>query len=124
MNREFVGVFDSSGKPIFLGMGRQGGGSAQFRFYEGCTVIHNHPGGATFSTQDVAMFLSGRLKRMVVVTKDREFSLTMPENGVNVSTEEIIRKWNSAKLSGKMEFEAWKEALNETGIICNENRYT
>ena len=59
---------------------------------------------------------------MVVVTKDREFSLTMPENGVNVSTDEIIDKWQKAKET-KTDFEAWKEAFNDTGIICDENRY-
>ncbi len=72
---------------------------------------------------DVELFLNERLKRMVVVTKDREFILTMPETGVNVSTDEIIKKWNTAKLSGETGFEAWKEAFHGTGIICDENRY-
>ena len=121
MNREFVGVFDQSGKPFFLGMGKQGSGSAQFRFYEGDTVIHNHPSGACFSDQDVAIFLNGRLKRMVVITKDREFSLTMPENGVNVNADKIIDKWQKAKET-KTDLEAWKEAFNGTGIILSENR--
>lgn len=125
MNREFVGVFDSSGKPFYLGMGKQGGSSAQFNFYEGYTVIHNHPSGSTFSDQDVVTFLSGRIKRMVVVTKDREFSLTMPENGVNVNIRDVVQKWIKAKNeTGKDEFEAWKEAFNGTGISCHENGLT
>ena len=123
MNREFVGVFDSSGKPYYLAMGKQGGSSAQFFFDEGDTVIHNHPSGSSFSDQDVLTFLSGRIKRMVVVTKDREFSLTMPENGVNVSADEILDKWQKAKET-KTDFEAWKEVFNGTGIICDENRYS
>ena len=123
MNREFVGVFDSSGKPYYLGMGKQGGSSAQLIISKGYTVIHNHPSGSSFSRCDVELFLNERLKRMVVVTKDREFILTMPETGVNVSTDEIIKKWNTAKLSGETGFEAWKEAFHGTGIICDENRY-
>ena len=47
----------------------------------------------------------------------------MPEKGVNVSTDEIIKKWNTAKLSGETGFEAWKEVFNGTDIICDENRY-
>ena len=125
MNREFIGVFDENGKPYFLGMGKQGSGAAQFGFYEGCSVIHNHPSGASFSDQDVAEFLNGNLKRMIVVTKDREFSLTMPEKGVNVNAKEVIQKWIKAKNeTGKDEFEAWKEAFNGTGISCHENRLT
>ena len=58
---------------------------------------------------------------MVVVTKDREFSLTMPENGVNVSADEILDKWHSSE---KDDFEAWQEVFNGTGIICDENRYS
>ena len=46
----------------------------------------------------------------------------MPNNGVHISTDEIIDKWQKAKET-KTDFEAWKEVFNGTDIICDENRY-
>ena len=47
----------------------------------------------------------------------------MPNNGVNVSADEILDKWQKAKET-KTDFEASKEAFNGTDIICDENRYS
>lgn len=129
MKREFVGIYDSSGKPLWVGMGPKDVGAANFPdLPKGCTFIHNHPNGGSFSLADMTAFIENDMARMVVsiLGKDAEgndifhkYTLTKKDSGVKLSIREIEQRLESAYFS-KSAFEAWKEALNGS---CYEMAY-
>ena len=124
-NQEFIGIYDQNGKPYWVGMGPKGKGAANFpEIPEGCTLIHNHPEGRPFSTQDVKEFVERKMSRMVVSVQHEDgkigkFTLTKKKTGDTLTVQEIKRRFDNAIGTNNSEFEAWKEALNGT---CYEIR--
>ena len=121
MNREFIGVYDSSGKPFWIGMGPKNIGAANFpQIPKGCTFIHNHPNGSTFSVADIRAFIENEMTRMVVSIQSKDstgkqvfhkYTLTKKDSGVKLPLEEIKQRYEK-EFHNKTAFEAWKAALN------------
>ena len=124
-NQEFIGIYDQNGKPYWVGMGPKGKGAANFpEIPEGCTLIHNHPGGSPFSMQDIKEFIERKMSRMVVSVqhedgKTGKFTLTKKNSGDTLSPREIEQRFDNAVQRTDNKYEAWKEALNGT---CYEIR--
>ena len=121
MNREFVGIYDSSGKPFWVGMGPKDVGAANFpSLPKGCTFIHNHPNAGTFSVADVTAFIENDMTRMVVSIREKDadgndifhkYTFTK-DSGVKLLLAEIRQRYEKAVLNNDDKFKAWKETLN------------
>lgn len=123
--REFVGIYDADGKPYWFGAGPRKLGMAQFPadLPAGCTFIHNHPGGSTFSVQDILAFNDSNMSKMVAVVcvKDeqgqeivKKYSLTKRNTGAKLKRNDIEKRFDESKSKGLDDYAAWKEALNGT----------
>ena len=119
-NQEFIGVYDQNGKPYWVGMGPKGMGLANFPdLPAGCTLIHNHPGGAPLSMQDFKEFIRFEMKKMVVTVqladgKIGKYTLTKKNTGDILTPQEIEQRFDIAIKKNNDMFTAWKEALNGT----------
>ena len=130
MDREFIGVYDAFGQPYWIGMGPKNIGMANFpELPRGCTFIHNHPHGGTFSTTDVKSFVNSNMKRMVAsfLGKDSsgkeivcQYTLTKKDSGVTLSIDEIQRRFSEAAQKTDDSFKAWQEVFHGT---CYEISY-
>lgn len=123
--REFVGIYDADGKPYWFGAGPKKLGMAQFPadLPAGCTFIHNHPGGSTFSVQDILAFNDSNMSKMVAVVyvKDeqgqeivKKYTLTRHNTGAKLKRNDIEKRFDESKSKGLDDYAAWKEALNGT----------
>ena len=122
MNREFIGVYDSSGKPFWIGMGPKDVGAANFpELPKGCTFIHNHPNGGTFSAADIEAFIESDMSRMVASIREKDsagndvfhkYTLTKKDSGIKLPLAEIKQRYEKAVKVNDDKFKAWKEALN------------
>ena len=59
-------------------------------------VTHNHPGGASFSWQDVGGMVYWNQKEMRATGKEFTFSLKRPENGWGVTPKTAVTKFKRA----------------------------
>jgi hypothetical protein len=121
MRREFIGIYDAAGRPFWIGMGPKNVGAANFpEIPKGCTFIHNHPNGSTFSVADIRAFIENEMTRMVVSIQSKDstgkqvfhkYTLTKKDSGVKLPLEEIKQRYEK-EFHNKTAFEAWKAALN------------
>ena len=124
--REFAGIYDPDGKPRWVGMGPRNGHAVEFPdIPDGCTVIHNHPGGEAFSVWDVESFIRCNMKKMVASVRPADgkigkYVLTRKETGDILTEAEIKKRYDFAIAKTKNAFDAWKEAFNGT---CYEITY-
>ena len=107
-------------------MGPRNGHAVEFPdIPDGCTVIHNHPGGKTFSVWDVESFIRCNMKKMVASVrpadgKSGKYVLTRKDTGNILTEAEIKKRYDFAIAKTKNDFDAWKEVFNGT---CYEITY-
>ena len=70
------------------------------RVYEDSFAIHNHPGGGTFSYNDVSAFLSYKMRRVEVVSdvNNTRYILRRKDSSIAFNEEEFRKKWDSKSL--------------------------
>ncbi|MDJ1485733.1 hypothetical protein QNI16_34955 [Cytophagaceae bacterium YF14B1] len=49
------------------------------------SIIHNHPGGFSFSKEDVEAIIRYNAKELILVTQEYIYSITRPKNGWNIN---------------------------------------
>ena len=122
--REYIGLWDSNGKPLWIGVGAPPQGnenSANFPVpnEQGYTLVHNHPSGSPPSVADLQTFIFSKMKRMVVSIslpdgKIGKYVLTKKESGDILSMEELDDRFTKAASKYDDDFEILKEILNGT----------
>lgn len=122
--REYIGLWDSKGKPLWIGVGEPPKGNENSANFpdpdeQGYTLIHNHPSGSPPSVADLQTFIFSKMKRMVVSIslpdgKIGKYVLTKKESGDILSEEEFNVRLKNAAAKNKNILEMWKETLNGT----------
>ena len=71
------------------------------KVYKDSVSIHNHPGGGTFSFEDVSAFLSYNMKRAEIVNDVNKIRYTLTRTGGGISNfneKEFTKRWEEKKL--------------------------
>ena len=109
-NFETLYALDANGNEIFKKIGNSHEVSYGMDGYKtkDAIVTHNHPGGSSFSHQDVAGMVYYNQKEMRATGKEYTFSLKRPENGWGVSWKTAQGAFKRANANARKAFQQQK----------------
>jgi hypothetical protein len=111
--QEVILVLSPDGAVVYEGAGERDAVAAPRDVLTGNIVVHNHPGGGSFSRRDVENLLENKIAQMRVITSDATYALDLPpdtewddvEDLVTILMDEVRERHADLVLAGGLTYE-------------------